>query len=174
MAAEVQKYCSKGVERIHIRVLYTSLLVIVTSTLLGFWTCFSELQRLRNDLNAEIAKRTIVEFSKQKGYTVPLQTSYGAYERSQGPQVLFTFKENSSPSRKDGLPFEQSEDPLEHEDTGGGEDQLLRVKRDAQKLHAFYKEGSGIPDDYVWLTSYARIPVSNSLYLSCGGCRSLQ
>ena len=166
MATEVSKCCSKGVERMHIRVLYTSLLVIVTGTLLGFWTCFSELQRLRKDLNAEIAKRAIVEFSKQKGYTVPLQTSYGVYQRSHRSQVLFTFKENSSPSSKDSLPFEQSEDPLEHEDTQGGEDQLLRVKRDAQKLNVFYKEGSGIPDDYVWLTSYARIPVSTLPYLS--------
>ena len=162
MAAEVQKYCSKCVERVHIRILYFSLLVIVTGTVLGFWICFTEVQKLRKDLNAEIAKRTVVDFSRQKdGYTVPLQTSFEALERSQDTEVLFSFKRDSSPGKKDTLFFEQNPDPLEHEDSrGGGEDQLLRVRRDAQKLNAFYKEGSGIPDDHVWMTSYAKVPVS--------------
>ena len=160
MAGEDTKYYSNAVVRIHIRVLYLVLLVVVTGALCGFWICFSELLELRKDLNAEIGKRTLVEFSGQDSYSVPSRRSYGTFAKSQEPHILFTYKEKSSANQRNGPFYGENEDPLEHEDTEGGEDQLLRVKRDAQKLNSFYKEGSGIPDDYVWLTSYARIPVS--------------
>ena len=160
MAVEDAKYCSNSVGRIHIRVLYLVLLVITTGTLCGFWICFNEIQKLRRDLNAEVAKRTLVEFSKQESYSVPSKTGYGAFLKSKEPHILFTYKEKSSSGPKDGPSYIENEDPLEHEDTEGGDNQLLRVKRDAQKLNAFYKEGSGVPDDYIWLTSYAKIPVS--------------
>ena len=47
---------------IHIRILHGCLLLVTTGTVFGFWICLSELQNLRNDLNAEIAKRTLVDF----------------------------------------------------------------------------------------------------------------
>ncbi len=135
---------------LHLRVLYTCVVLTLLGTLGGFWITFNELRNLRRDLNAEIAKRAHVEFSLQ---------DFDARNN-----VLFTHEAAPSGGGRrspaaGAVPRETelrgAGEPGE-EEPGDGDDQLIRVKRS----NAIYEEGSGLPEDHVWMTGYAKIPVS--------------
>ncbi len=149
--------------RIHIRVLCVVLVLVSVGTLGGFWIGYNELKSLRKDLTVEIAKRATVRFSLQDALTT--SSDRNSENGIKEPHVLFTYQELSSSNiNKHNLhEIEPDDEPLEPVDTEV-EDQLLRVKRDAQELNSFYEQGSGIPDDYVWMTSYAKVPVGGNFH----------
>lgn len=151
---------------IHVKILHGCLLFVIAGTICGFWICLSELQNLRRDLDAEIAKRAMVEFNAPEGFM-----------ENRNGQNSNRKHDNSTPYTREiifGL-HEEELYPEEGEhalpEAEGEEEQLLRVKRRANRRsnrrNAHYKEGgsgtqggAGAPEDWVWLTSYSRIPVS--------------
>ena len=122
---------------IHIKIVHACLLTVTIGTICGFWTCLNELQNLRKDLNAEIAKRTIVEFAELNTKDLNKKSN-----DSNDHHVVYTYTDKD-------LDRNINDDPND-------EEKLIRVKRRARRK-AYYKEE---PEDMVWLTSYSRIPVS--------------
>ena len=120
---------------IHIKITYFCILLLTASGICGFWICLTRLHALREEFEAKFAKNNaVVEFEN--------------------------FDALSERGRHVGG---DDADAVLHEDDLS-EETLSRVKR--QQQHAFRpanannREGSGAPEDWVWLTSYSRIPVS--------------
>ena len=122
---------------IRIKIVHACLLTVTIGTICGFWICFNELQNLRKDLNAEIAKRTIVEFAELNTKDLNQKSN-----ESNDHHVVLTYTDKD-------LNKNINDDPND-------EEKLIRIKRRARRK-AYYKEE---PEDMVWLTSYSRIPVS--------------
>ena len=123
---------------IHMKIIHACLLFVTFGTICGFWICFNELQSLRKELNAEIAKRTVVEFTDLTVSNLPTSNESNPFEH----QIVLTYEDTKGVNSK-------NRDLNEKE-------KLVRVKRRARRK-AYYKEE---PQDMVWLTSYSRIPVS--------------
>ena len=86
---------------IHLRALHLCLLFIIGGTVCGFWICFTEIQTLRQALDAEIAKRTLVEFGNPESLNIPLQDRKPEYRKGenitppyQETEVIFTYQES--------------------------------------------------------------------------------
>ena len=124
------------------KIVHACLLAVTIGTICGFWICFNELQNLRKELNAEIAKRTLVELAN-------LNNNLPNSNKSNEHHVVFIYKEKDA----------NSINILVNEDSSE-EEKLIRVKRRARRK-SYYKEE---PEDMVWLTSYSRIPVSISCH----------
>ena len=120
------------------KIIHACLLCVTIGTICGFWICFNELQSLRKELNAEIAKRTVVEFTDLTVHNLPTSNDSNTFEH----QIVLTYEDTKDVNSK-------NRDLNE-------EEKLVRVKRRARRK-AYYKEE---PEDMVWLTSYSRIPVS--------------
>ncbi len=131
--------------------------MVTAGAMCGFWMCFNEMQNLRRDLDAEIAKRTSVEFSGVQHLQNPANHS----DSTNFDQAVFSYKEFRH-SLKTELEFGSDDDDenAANDDDFNEEEKLTRVKRRARRKSAYYKEGSE-PQDMVWLTSYSRIPVSS-------------
>ena len=120
------------------KIIHACLLFVTIGTICGFWICFNELQSLRKELNAEIAKRTVVEFTDLTVSNLPTSNESNPFE----DQIVLTYEDTKDVNSK-------NRDSNEKE-------KLVRVKRRARRK-AYYKEE---PQDMVWLTSSSRIPVS--------------
>ena len=136
----------------HVKILHGCLLLGIAGSICGFWICLNEIKNLRNDLDAEIAKRTLIEFDDLES------PSLGNSEKDRKIVVdnnqTNYFHEKLTDSRT-----RSSDDPLRFEDIGD-EEKLTRFKRRAKKKPAHYGDNTVDPKDMVWLTSYSRIPVS--------------
>ena len=167
----------------HVRILYSCLLLLTAGTGCALWLSFSEIYTLRRDFEHEILHGDrAVEFANLYNEEEPRGGSTmgggaggsgtGGTSRRGGQYT------QSHPEEEE----EEDEEGVESVMRDGGtqeEDQLIRVKRGAgggggrggrrRKFRdgpAAYpspklweKEGSGGPNDWVWLTSYSRIPV---------------
>ena len=140
----------------HVKILHGCLLLGIAGSICGFWLCLNEIKTLRNNLDAEIAKRTF-EFDDLESHSLDSIEE----DRKRGVDNNNTnyFFEKLTDSRTTS-----SDDPLRFGDVGN-EEKLTRFKRRARKKPAYYKDNTVDPKDMVWLTSYSRIPVSKSLIL---------
>ncbi len=105
MAADTKDLIMHNNSRIwiHFRLIHLCLLFIIRGTICGFWICFTEIQSLRQALDAEIAKRTLVEFGSPESFNVPISDGKQREEYSlkgenvtppyQGGEVIFTYQE---------------------------------------------------------------------------------
>ncbi len=153
------------------KILHACLLLVTAGALFGFWICLSELQHLRKDLNEEIAKRTLVEFTGLKSHHRPssIRNDSDPFE----PEAVFRYED----TRESGYAGERLRG-TEGGAAGDGEaaaaetEALVRVKRRARRREsaAYYREGTE-PQDMVWLTSYSRIPVSPPTVIDWVGFR---
>ena len=143
--------------RVHIRVLYLLIAVLCFGFAYATWICLTEIRQLRSDLDGEMAalslrRGDVVEFSGD-----------GAW--SDGGTA--TSEADSTPG---GVTIERM---------GASSDEVVRVRRDTKRRRSrpsFFTDGSeptegsgGSGGDWVWLTSYSRIPVSDSLRTSAKG-----
>jgi hypothetical protein len=131
---------------LHVRILYVISCVIIVGVSLATWTIFLEVEKLRKDFHGEIVRKGVVDFS------------------------------DLGRRRSDVVGGAYSEVEEEEEEQVPEEEQLLRVKRQSspideeikgnQPAYYHHTEGSGGSDEYVWLTSYARIPVRHTFLLT--------
>ena len=142
----------------HVKVLHGCLLLGIAGSICGFWICLNEIKNLRNDLDAEIAKRAMIEFDDLQSHSL----SNSEEDRKRGIDNNNTnyFQEKQTDSLATS-----SDDPSRFVDFGK-EEKLTRFKRRARKKPVYYKDNTVEPKDMVWLTSYSRIPVSKFLILS--------
>ncbi len=97
---------------IHLRALHLCLLLIIGGTICGFLICFTEIQALRQALDAEIAKRTLVEFGSPESFNIHLQDRKPEQEYPlkgenitppyQEREVIFTYQESVPHQRQRG------------------------------------------------------------------------
>lgn len=113
--------------RIHIKTLYCLTLLLLVLVISGVWLIFSQIERIRTDLNGKVARNELVEFKTFERHKEDVDTS------------VYQTMGNSFDNR------------LSTKSTTGS-----RRRRETW-------EGSGAPDDWVWLSSFSRIPVSVSL-----------
>ena len=132
---------------IHMKIIHACLLIVTLGTVCGFWICFSELQNLRKELNAEIAKRSIVEFADLIVDNPTSNKNNNNDSDTSEHHIVLTYEDSNDVYRR--------ERDVLNSDVDEGE-RLVRVKRRARRK-AYYKNE---PEDMVWLTSYSRIPVS--------------
>ena len=148
---------------IHVRILYLLTVITILGVSIATWTCLAEVQKLRREFHGQIVHRGVAEFDD-----TALKDTFTDRQLIQEEQ-------------------QEEEEPKEDEDVRRvrEEEQLLRVKRRAprhehgeeKKRPSFYytpqrdmgREGSGMPEDWVWLTSYSRIPVSTPVVSSHKG-----
>lgn len=150
----------------HVKILYSCLLFITAGTTCGLWLCFTEVYNLRRDFDHEILHSDrAVEFGNlgQHVYAEEDNNSH-AQGWSEGDRRI---REEDGDMEED----DDSESSRVGGQIGDSEDQLIRVKRRAGRRRKLKegptflnsrhwgKEGSGAPEDWVWLTSYSRIPV---------------
>ena len=141
----------------HVKILHGCLLLGIAGSICGFWICLNEIKNLRNDLDAEIAKRTLIEFDNLESHS--LGNSEENRKRGVDNNNTNYFYEKLRDSRTTS-----SDDPLRFGEFDN-EEKLTRFKRRAKKKPAHYKDNTVDPKDMVWLTSYSRIPVSKFLIL---------
>ena len=138
----------------HIRILYCLWLLLACVVGASIWLGHFQIQRLKEELRHEIhiQSRSFVEFNPE--------LRHGDLEYSSPPSVLDEEDVDEEGESELSKSAEQEE--------------FLRVKRrarrhghqqkipqkDEQPIYLHQKEGSGLPEDWVWLTSYSRIPVS--------------
>ena len=121
----------------HIRFLYGMQVMFAALCCGGFYAGFTEINSLRAEMQREIARLQPVEF--------------GGFETDARASV-YDAKERVS---------------VDDEDNDLGGEQLLRVRRQATG-HSMHGNGDGSgsggapagPEDWMWLTSYSRVPVS--------------
>ena len=127
----------------HVRILYCLSLVCVVGVSVATWTCLSEVDKLRADFQGKVVRKGVAEFAMD----------------AQGRSV-------NADDFSSNVPDKVVEEEEEVEEVPEEEEELLRVKRsgdvrDLKRRPSYYKHeaGSGMGDDWVWLTSYSRIPV---------------
>ena len=125
---------------LHIKILYIllSLLAVISVTALSL--CFTEIYALRTDFEGKIVRRGTAEFED-------LDAAYQARKHGDRGDAL-----TRGELGEDGEIVQQ-----------GTRNRRSAFPYDAAKMDRGEKEGSGGADDWVWLTSYSRIPVSRSL-----------
>ncbi len=148
---------------LHIKLLYVLLTILTAGSVCAIFKCFIEIHNLRQDLDATLLSNRAVEFANLEDILAERKLKYQADFDS----------ENDSTEANDGKA--ESETPDFEGNIENNEDQLIRVRK---KRHAsFYRtadsrrhgrdaatpgSGSNGPDDWVWLSSYSRIPVSQT------------
>ena len=160
---------------LHVKILYFCVVLVTAATGFGLWMCFTEFSNVRKEIDNGFMHRGAVEFGN-------VEHVYGSEER-RGPSG----RKAGGGGRGDGAgPGGEAEEdgpagglaaglpshtsPADSP-KAGEEDELIRVKRRAGRRRqtnpgtfltskAWNKEGSATPEDWVWLTSYSRIPVS--------------
>ncbi len=113
MAEDAKKLIMHNISRIwiHFRLIHLCLLFIIGGTICGFWICFTEIQSLRQALDVEIAKRTLVEFGSPESFNIPHRDIQSNQDYAlkgenitppyQDREVIFTYQE-SVPHDKQG------------------------------------------------------------------------
>ena len=139
----------------HVKILHGCLLFGIAGSICGFWICLNEIKNLRNDLDAEIAKRTLIQFDDHESPSLGISEE----DKKRGVDNNNTnyFHKKLTDSRTTS-----NDNPWRLQDFGN-EEKLTRFKRRAKKKPAYYKDNTVDPKDMVWLTSYSRIPVSKFL-----------
>jgi len=136
--------------RIHIRVLYLLITVLCFGFAYATWICLTEIRQLRSDLDGEITalrRGDVIEFSDDDAW-------------SNGGTGTATSEADLTPG---GFTIERMD---------ASSDEVVRVRRDTKRRRSrpsFFTDGNepsegsgGSEGDWVWLTSYSRIPVSDT------------
>ena len=138
---------------LHIKVIYLLITVLCFGFAFATWICMTEMRQLRSDLDSETAalrRGEVVEFDDDDVVVSHGDVAWDDHD---------TASEDSIPRKE--VTIESMDD-------------RVRMRRGAKRRRsrpAFYvddgKEGSGDSDggsdDWVWLTSYSRIPVGTVL-----------
>lgn len=169
--------------RCRVRVLFCLLLGVILVTSAAFWMCFSELRKLRGDFEGKIVQRGTAEFADLDGLYNAVRSRMELKDAELVLDPIATDDEEQEIDDgdiKENIPAEE-EDLIRVRRRAGNSsprqrDVAFRAsshrgRRPRKVKHhrpTFYSPnmdggggGSGAnPADWVWLTSYSRIPVS--------------
>ena len=152
-SSEDAKMASKNIEpnpngnlSLHIRILYCLSFVIIVGVSVATWACLSEVDKLRKDFTGQVLRRGVAEFGD-----VPRVNVNDVRETFTEGRVTSEEEEEVVPEEEQLLRVKRDVSPIDEE---------IRRKQQGQPSYYHHGEGSGMSDDWVWLTSYARIPVS--------------
>ncbi|KAK6179806.1 hypothetical protein SNE40_012078 [Patella caerulea] len=123
---------------IHVRILYLITLLLTTLIATTVWMGYTELKRLKILLDDKVSKSEVM------------------YVR---------FKESGFMEDDQILPSTWS-DPADQRQYTGDDNNSEEVKSTRERRHVVEGSGSANPDDWAWLSSYSRIPVSRTLFNS--------
>ena len=124
---------------LHVKILYLILTFVVVSFSGLLWVSFIQIHQLRHELALKLS-HSVVEFENMDRRSKEGPTSTG---RGQNAAPLFEDAES---------------------------EQLVNVKTRVRRQAPFHDGGGsgghlgGAPDDWVWMSSYSRVPVSTNFY----------
>ena len=138
----------------HVRVLYACTCVLTCLLVTVTWLGHREVTRLRSDIEGQLMSRRVVEFNDDVVNDIPgdfseARDAFGDFPVEEDVDMTKTEDEVSRVKRGARRNRHGRESSARDSDALGGRG----------KQHVL-SEGSGAMDDWAWVTSYSRIPVS--------------